>query len=165
MKRINNLRITKAVTAAFTGHRAYDFTQREVIKARLTAAILEAYEHGIRNFISGFAIGVDLMAAQVVQSLKFSYPDMTLTAAIPFNGQANRYNPYDRKVYEQLMKLADEVIILSDQYYPRCFLVRDEFMVENAAYLIAYYDGREKGGTYYTIKKAKALDIPIVNVY
>jgi hypothetical protein len=30
---------------------------------------------------------------------------------------------------------------------------------------IAYYDGREKGGTYYTVKKARARGIPIINVY
>ena len=32
-------------------------------------------------------------------------------------------------------------------YYTRYFLDRDEFMVENASLLIAFYDGREKGGT------------------
>ena len=46
-----------------------------------------------------------------------------------------------------------------------CFLDRDEFLVENASLLIAFYDGREKGGTYYTLKKANCLDIPVVNIY
>ena len=39
--------------------------------------------------------------------------------------------------------------------YLGCFLDRDEFMVCNAAHIIAYYDGRERGETYYTIKKAR----------
>lgn len=38
-------------------------------------------------------------------------------------------------------------------------------MVENASLLIAFYYGREKGGTYYTFKKANYLGIPVVNVY
>ena len=42
---------------------------------------------------------------------------------------------------------------------------RDEFMVNNASSLIAYYDGREKGGTFYTIRKAMAQNISIVNVF
>ena len=54
-------KVDKAVSGAFTGHRFYSFSQREVIRERLTKAILEAYEHGISNFISGFAIGIDLM--------------------------------------------------------------------------------------------------------
>lgn len=105
------------------------------------------------------------MAAQLVQSLKCNLPGISLTAAIPFEGQAERYNIYDKRVYRRLLELADKVIVLSDCYYPRCFLDRDEFMVENASYLIAYYDGRGKGGTYYTVKKARARSIPIINVY
>lgn len=162
---MNDLKFDRTVSAAFTGHRFYDFSQREFIQERLTSAISEAYDHGIRNFISGFALGIDLMAAQLVQSLKCNLPGISLTAAIPFEGQAERYNIYDKRVYRRLLELADKVIVLSDCYYPRCFLVRDEFMVENASYLIAYNDGREKGGTYYTVKKARARGIPIINVY
>lgn len=162
---MNDLKFDRTVSAAFTGHRFYDFSQREFIQERLTSAISEAYDHGIRNFISGFALGIDMMAAQLVQSLKCNLPGISLTAAIPFEGQAERYNIYDKRVYRRLLELADKVIVLSDCYYPRCFLDRDEFMVENASYLIAYYDGREKGGTYYTVKKARARGIPIINVY
>lgn len=162
---MNDLKFDRTVSAAFTGHRFYDFSQKEFIQERLTSAISEAYDHGIRNFISGFALGIDLMAAQLVQSLKCDLPGISLTAAIPFEGQAERYNIYDKRVYRRLLELADKVIVLSDCYYPRCFLDRDEFMVENASYLIAYYDGREKGGTYYTVKKARARGIPIINVY
>ena len=162
---MNDLKFDRTVSAAFTGHRFYDFSQREFIQECLTSAISEAYDHGIRNFISGFALGIDLMAAQLVQSLKCNLPGISLTAAIPFKGQAERYNIYDKRVYRRLLELADKVIVLSDCYYPRCFLDRDEFMVENASYLIAYYDGREKGGTYYTVKKARERGIPIINVY
>ena len=162
---MNDLKFDRTVSAAFTGHRFYDFSQREFIQERLTSAISEAYDHGIRNFISGFALGIDLMAAQLVQSLKCDLPGISLTAAIPFEGQAERYNIYDKRVYRRLLELADKVIVLSDYYYSRCFLDRDKFMVENASYLIAYYDGREKGGTYYTVKKARARGIPIINVY
>ena len=100
-----------------------------------------------------------------VQSSKPFCPGMTLTAAIPFRGQADRFKSSDRMVYNGLMDSADEVIILSEYYYTRCFLDRDEFMVENASLLIAFYDGREKGGTYYTFKKANSLGIPVVNIY
>ena len=90
-KEKNITKFDKAVSAAFTGHRFYNFSQQEVIRERLTKAVLEAYEHGISNFISGFAIGIDLMAAQIALSLKPSCPGMTLTAAIPFRGQADRF--------------------------------------------------------------------------
>ena len=115
-----------------------------------------------------------MMAAEAIVSLKRSYPDITLIAAIPFKGQASRFSFYDRKRYDRLLEVkrydrllevADEVIVLSESYYPRCFLDRDEFMVNNSSKLIGYYDGREKGGTFYTIRKAMAQNIPIVNVF
>lgn len=129
MKRKNMTKFDKAVSAAFTGHRFYNFSQQEVIRERLTKAILEAYEHGISNFISGFAIGIDLMAAQIVQSLKPSCPGMTLTAAIPFRGQADRFKPGDRIVYDELIASADEVIILQNT------ITLDVFSTETSSWL------------------------------
>ena len=39
------------------------------------------------------AIGFDMMAAEaIIVSLKRSYPDITLIAAIPFKGQACRFS-------------------------------------------------------------------------
>lgn len=90
----------------------------------MTKAILEAYKHGISNFISGFAIGIDLMAAQIVQSLKSSCPGMTLTAAIPFRGQADRFSANDKIVYENLIASADEVLILQNA------IIQDVFLIE-----------------------------------
>ena len=133
-------KFSRAATAAFTGHRFVDAAQRE-------------------------HIGFDMMAAEAIVSLKRSYPDIILIAAIPFKGQASRFSFYDRKRYDRLLEVADEVIVLSESYYPRCFLDRDEFMVNNSSKLIGYYDGREKGGTFYTIRKAMAQNIPIVNVF
>ena len=158
-------RFGKAVSAAFTGHRSCQYSMRDCIKARLRDSITKAYEHGIRNYISGFAIGFDMLAAEVVVSMKVDFPDITLTAAIPFNGQSMRYSPTDKLRYERLMNQADEVIVLSESYYTRCYLERDEFMVDHSNLLIAYYDGREKGGTYYTVKKATNQGVRVVNLF
>ena len=158
-------KISRAATAAFTGHRFMDASLREHVRKRLSDAVLDAYGQGFRNFISGFAIGFDMMAAETVVSLRRSHPDITLIAAIPFKGQASRFSFYDRKRYDSLLEAVDEVMVLSDSYYPRCFLDRDEFMVNSSSMLIGYYDGRGKGGTFYTIRKAMARNIPIVNVF
>ena len=50
MKRNNHL-FDRAKSAALTGHRYYDFSRREIIRQRLSRAIVEAYDNGIRNFI------------------------------------------------------------------------------------------------------------------
>ena len=44
-------KFSRAATAAFTGHRFVDASQREHVKKRLSNAVLDAYGQGIRNFI------------------------------------------------------------------------------------------------------------------
>lgn len=44
MKRMNKTKFAKAASAAFTGHRFYNFSQKKLIEERLTKAILEAYK-------------------------------------------------------------------------------------------------------------------------
>ena len=69
--------IDKTITAAFTGHRRFDYKQKDVIKSRLTAAIIESYEQGFRNFISGFAQGFDMMAAEhILSSVLYGQPHL-----------------------------------------------------------------------------------------
>ena len=60
-----------------------------------------------------------------VQSSKPSSPGMTLTAAIPFRGQADRFKPSDRMVYEcvpsphypHLIPLYEEIYLHKDRTY------------------------------------------------
>lgn len=157
--------IDKTITAAFTGHRRFDYKQKDAIKSRLTAAIIESYEQGFRNYISGFAQGFDMMAAECVVELKTIYPDMKLIAAIPYAGHSSNLYGYTRLRYSWLLSQCDKAITLSDHYFDRCFLARDEFMVNHCSRLIAYFDGRNRGGTFYTIKQARGRGIPFVNTY
>ena len=135
-------KFSEAATAACTGHRFFDFSRKEEVKARLTASILDAYEHGITRFMTGMAVGFDMLAAEVVLSMKGICPGITLMAVVPYSGQAERFSDYNRRRYDALLAQADETIVLSDQYYTRCFLERDRFMVEHSSMLIACYDGR-----------------------
>ena len=153
------------ITAAFTGHRRFDYRQKDAIKSRLTAAIIESYEQGYRNFISGFAQGFDMLAAECVAELKALYPDMKLFAAIPSIGHSSYLFGYTRQMYNHLLAHCDKTFNLSDHYFDRCFLARDEFMVRNSSRLIAFFDGRGRGGTFYTVRYARHRNIPIYNIY
>ena len=56
--------------------------------------------------------------------------------------------------------------MVQDHYGPGCMQRRNRYMVDHSALLIAVYDGRKTGGTYYTVKYAKSLDkdIRIINL-
>ena len=82
---------------------------------------LDAYKHGITRFMTGMAVGFDMLAAEVVLSVKGICSSITLMAVIPYSGQAERFSDYNRRRYDALRAQADETVVLSDQYYTRYF--------------------------------------------
>ena len=159
------IKFCEAATAAFTGHRWYDSSRKQSVIEKLEGCVREAYKNGITNFISGMAIGFDLLAAELVLSLKQECPAITLTATLPFCEQASRFNERDKSRYYKCLSQADDIVILSNDYTAKCYLERDRFMVEHSSLLIACYDGRNKGGTFWTVNYAARIGKNVINIY
>lgn len=159
------IKFCEAATAAFTGHRWYYSSRKQCIMEKLEGCVREAYKNGITNFISGMAIGFDLLAAELVLSLKQDCPAITLTAALPFGEQASRFNERNKSRYYKCLSQADDIVILSNDYTSKCYLERDRFMVEHSSLLIACYDGRNKGGTFWTVNYAARIGKNVINIY
>ena len=155
----------EAATAAFTGHRWYDSSRKHSVRKKIEECVREAYRNGITNFISGMAIGFDLLAAEVVLSLRHECPAITLTAVLPFREQASRFNELNRCRYYKCLSQADDIVILSNDYTAKCYLERDRFMVEHSSLLIACYDGRNRGGTFWTVNFAARTGKNVINIY
>ena len=155
----------EAATAAFTGHRWYDSSRKHSVRKKIEECVREAYRNGITNFISGMAIGFDLLAAEVVLSLRHECPAITLTAVLPFREQASRFNELNKCRYYKCLSQADDIVILSNDYTAKCYLERDRFMVEHSSLLIACYDGRNKGGTFWTVNYAARIGKNVINIY
>ena len=119
----------------------------------------------ITNYLCGMAMGFDLLAAEVIVSMKSEHPQLTLTAVVPFPGQADRWAPDLRRKYFWLLSKADVRLTLSKTYYDGCFLVRNQFMLDHSCRLIEYYNGSSKGGTFYTHNRAERMGMPINNVF
>ncbi len=157
--------IERAKAVAFTGHRQFLKVNENIIKDKISCAVLDAYKQGYRTFYNGFALGFDLLAVEAVLNLKRIHHDISLIAVMPFSGQSNKFSSKNVDHYNRLLKQADHIVTISDTYYPRCFLDRDDYMINHSSCLISYYDGRVGGGTYYTVRKGKNLGLPIVNLY
>lgn len=155
----------EAATAAFTGHRWYDSSRKHSVRKKIEECVREAYRNGITNFISGMAIGFDLLAAEVVLSLRHECPAITLTAVLPFREQASRFNELNKCRYYKCLSQADDIVILSNDYTAKCYLERDRFMVEHSSLLIACYDGRNRGGTFWTVNFAVRTGKNVINIY
>lgn len=163
MEMINKYNINE--TVAFTGHRSIDPSKVQKVKQELRAKVKALYAQGVRYYLSGMALGFDMLAAEEILSLKAELPSLKLIAIIPFDGQCNRWNYKDQGRYKRILAAADDSIVLSDGFFKGCYLKRNDFMIDHSCGLIAYYDGGYKGGTFYTFKNAKAKGKDIINLF
>lgn len=150
----------RETTACFTGHRTYDGSRNE----ELATAIRRLYDDGYRTFLCGMAVGFDLIAADVVLSLRNELKGLQVVAVVPFEGMQSRFSNSQRALFERVIGEADTVITLAERYTASCYMTRNNFLVDNSSAVIAYFTG-EKGGTAYTVRRAvKKLSL-IVNIY
>lgn len=117
---------------------------------------------GTTHFITGGAIGFDTIVAQSVLDLKSNYTEIKLILAIPCEDQASKWSDEDKYIYENIKKNADKVIYISKKYEEDCMLKRNRFMVDNSNFVIGAWDGRKRGGTYYTLNYAKKSNKEII---
>lgn len=155
----------KSVSVCFSGHRSIPFLCRKQLKQQLKAAITKAYAGGYRHFYCGMAMGFDMLSAEVALSLQSELSDLQVIAVIPYRGQTERWNDAMKAKYDAILRNSDDVIVLSEHYYHGCLLRRNDYMVLHSSCLIAWYDGKPKGGTFYTCSKATANGLKVINLY
>ena len=163
----------KGRTCCFTGHRpsAYSFGYDEhsdgcrQLKATLGLHIYRAAQNGFSHFITGMAMGADLWAAEMVLYYKKEFPHITLEAAVPCPSQADKWGRELRERYQKILSLCDKVTVVSPKYTPYCMHERDRYMVDKSDLCIAAWNGKESGGTAYTVRyaKEKNLVLRIIN--
>lgn len=150
----------RAASVAFTGHRTYDGSCGE----SLCAVVRYLYGRGFRTFITGMAVGFDMAAGECVASLRGELPGLRLVCVVPFAGQESRFPREERMRYMRLLSSADEVKVLAEGYSPAAYRLRNDYLVENASLVVAYYDGT-RGGTSYTVHRAVQSHMPVVNLW
>lgn len=150
---------SKEKSIAFTGHRHY----RGEAASLLSEVLSRLYHEGFRNFLCGMAVGFDLAAAEAVVDLKRVHPDIRLIAVVPWPGQAAHFSLEERRRYVELLELADQQHVLSMHYTPACYHRRNDFLVEHASRVVAWYDG-SAGGTRYTLQRARRMGLPVENL-
>lgn len=145
--------LTPIKSCAFTGHRELDVSFQP---ENLWTAVESVIQDGVEKFYCGMAVGFDLLAAEAVLFLKKRYPQITLTACIPFQKQEKYYSDTDKARYARVLKDADERIIFAEEYTKDAPLKRNRYMAEQADALIAYCK-KSKGGSAYTVRYFKKV--------
>lgn len=142
-------------SVCFTGHRPPKINSENetFVRNALTECVASLTGRGFTHFISGMALGVDMIAAEVVLEAKNSNPAITLECAIPCRSQASRWSAADRKKYADILGRADKTTYVSEHYSPFCMQLRNAYMVDNSDVVVAVFDG-SSGGTANTVNYA-----------
>lgn len=154
------MNLLRPKTVAFTGHRSY----RGEADLLLAETVRALYGRGYRIFLSGMAEGFDLAAAEVVLSLRKELPDLRLVCVLPYSDHPAHRPSELLPRYRRVLLGADQVVPLSTHYYAACYHHRNDYLVDHASYLVAWYDG-SAGGTQYTVRRAHAAHLPVENLW
>ena len=146
----------------FTGHRDLP-ANTDGLRAALLRHITALHADGYTDFLSGGAMGFDLLAAEAVLTLRPVLPGLRLLMILPCHGQDRAYSPADKQRYRALLEQADLVRYTAHDYYRGCMLARDRVMAQAAHYCICYLT-RSTGGTAYTVRQCALRDVPICNL-
>ncbi|MFI3247641.1 MAG: SLOG family protein [Rikenellaceae bacterium] len=150
------------MTIAFTGHREYD---AERTNDMLYRSVVEWASQCDVTFLSGMAVGFDLAAGEAVLEARRNGYSLKLKCVVPYADQSRYFSDEDILRYNDLLEAADEVIILSESYSRDVFFQRNDYLVESADLIISYFNGINRGGTAYTVRKARRVGVPVQNLY
>lgn len=127
------VKLLNAHTCCFTGHRPqslpWKFNEQDErclkMKEQLRNEIIKAIKNGYKTFISGMALGFDMICAEMVLELKKTYPFIKLIWAIPCKTQDKLWNEKDKQRYRPLLTQLDSIRCIYDDYIgPECMLER-----------------------------------------
>ena len=158
-------------TCCFTGHRSqklpWKFNEADnrykLTRHKVKMEIINAINRGYRYFITGMALGFDMMCAEIVLELKKTFKDIKLECAVPCKGQELKWSEKEQKRYKSILKQADKIRCIYDNYVDGCMKERNQYMVNNSSLLIALFNGLP-GGTKQTIDYAKSQGLEIIVV-
>jgi uncharacterized phage-like protein YoqJ len=168
----DNFAALRTVTVAFTGYRPPKIRRtlgegdiEAAVRFAAREAIVRLYGDGYRIFLSGMAEGFDLWAAHEALLLREGgeCPELSLTAVVPFTGQERRFEHGQAELYRRALEGADRVVVLSPDYTRDCYARRNDWLVDNAALVACWFDG-QRGGTQYTVRRARKAGVPVVNL-
>ena len=153
----------RAHTICFTGHRRLEAHEARSIELQLDQLLPSCYDKGYRVFLTGGALGFDMLAAEAVDRLKHDHPDVKLILVLPCADQSCRWTEADCRRYERILYTADEIRVLSPAYYKGCMMNRNQHMVDHSSLCLCYLN-KFKGGTVSTVAYAMRVKVPILNV-
>lgn len=75
-----------------------------------------------------------------------------------------RFSDADKRRYADVLAAADRTVVLADSYSRGCYYRRNDYLVDHAVRVVAWYI-RRNSGTGYTVRRARHQGIEVLNLY
>lgn len=138
-------------TCAVTGHRPTRFKWKykennngcKRLKKRMHDQFIALYEKGVRRFLVGGGLGVDLWAGEILLRLKEQpeYSDIELAVVLPFPGHDEQWDARSRERLAFLIRNSVECVTVGKTAERESYVQRNRYMVDHVNCLLAVYDG------------------------
>lgn len=159
----------KDLTAYMAGANPYNYSNvfwrsaRHVFD-RLIANSLAQHPEGL-ELHSGLALGADTVWAQAIIAARsqFGADRIRFVADVPLMTQASHWTQAGQQLWQQLVDAADRVDVTSDgPYQPRVMELRNQQMIFPSDVCIAFWNGKDHGGTFNGVMDAASHHVPII---
>ena len=163
--------MTKLNSCCFTGHRSIPENELAEVTEKLHHAVRLLSSCGFSYFICGGALGFDMLAEQVILKEAENNGEIKLVLALPCRDQTGKWlktgkNGTDLlREYMRLKAEAAAVIYVTDFYADGCMKERNQFMVDNSSFCVAYYNGSVRSGAGQTFRMAAKAGLKIYNIH
>ena len=145
---------------SFTGHRQAP----ETLVPQLDKIIDALIAQGFTTFLSGMALGFDMMAAEAVLKAKQTHPEVKLIAVLPFPEQDSKFSAQTKLKYRYILSQADKTVITSPSYTNAgVYHIRNRYLVDHCSLIVCYFNGTP-GGTQKTLEFAQRSGKQIITL-
>lgn len=154
-------------TCFFSGHRTLSLGDKDRIEFLLCEKIMELYNSGITDYITGGALGFDMMASDAIIKLKDLHKlngKMRLLMYLPCRDYDKFWKSDERMHYSDIRAYADKIVLVSEKTYRSgCMSARNQRMVNDSSCGIVYKVFRNSG-TGQTVAMAEKQGLKIFNI-
>ena len=138
------------------------------LKKHMREQFIALYEKGVRRFLTGGTLGVDIWSSEILLRLRTEpqYSKIELVTVIPFEGHDRDWDEHNKRRLD-FLKAHSEVIIASSESGAVNYRRRDQYMLDHADCLLAVFgnDFTVRTSIGQTVNYALKKNMPVILIH
>lgn len=115
--------------------------QCDMLLDKIKEIIIQLIEKDfVYSFVVGMNLGIDMLTAQIIISLKDQYPTLDLECVIPYEAYCENWNESQRNDFFDIISKCDKETLLQRHYSHDCISSRDKYLINNSGYFLVIWD-------------------------